>query len=70
MLRVYRMAKMRDGVAIPEIEALLSRQMDGSLEAYAADAEHRSLDALRRRFGDDRAEAEDKTGPKSLAAQP
>jgi hypothetical protein len=70
MLRVYRMAKMRDGVAIPEIEALLSRQMDGSLEAYALDAEHRSLEALRKRFGGERAEAEDKSAPKSLAAQP
>jgi hypothetical protein len=70
MLRVYRVAKMRDGVAIPEVEALLSRQMDGSLEAYAADAEQRSLEALRRRFGDDRTEAQEKSQPKSLAAQP
>ncbi len=70
MLRVYRVAKMRDGVAIPEIEALLSRQMDGSLEAYAADAAHRSLEALRRRFGDDRSEAQENSQPKNLAAQP
>jgi hypothetical protein len=70
MLRVYRIAKMRDGVAIPEVEALLSRQMDGSLEAYAAEAQHRSLEALRKRFGDDRAEAQDKSQPSSLAAQP
>jgi hypothetical protein len=70
MLRVYRVAKMRDGVAIPEVEALLSRQMDGSLEAYAAEAQHRSLEALRKRFGDDRTEAQDSSQPKSLAAQP
>jgi hypothetical protein len=70
MLRVYRVAKMRDGVAIPEIESLLTRQMDGSLEAYAADAEHKSLEALRKRFGDDRNEAQDNSQPKSLAAQP
>jgi len=70
MLRVYRVAKMRDGVAIPEIEALLSKQMDGSLEAYAADAERKSLEALRRRFGDGRTEAQDNSQPKSLAAQP
>jgi hypothetical protein len=70
MLRVYRVAKMRDGVAIPEIEALLSRQMDGSLEAHAADAAHRSLEALRRKFGDNRAEAQDNSQPKSVAAQP
>jgi hypothetical protein len=70
MLRVYRIAKMRDGVAIPEIESLLSKQMDGSLEAYAADAEHRSLEALRKRFGDARTEAEDNSQPKTLAAQP
>ena len=70
MLRVYRIAKIREGIQIPEIEALLAKQMDGSLEAYAADAEHRSIEALRRTYGGDRSVAQSKADQKSLAAQP
>jgi hypothetical protein len=51
MLRVYRAMKIREGVEIPEVEALLARQMNGSLEAYAAAALHRSRESLRRAYG-------------------
>jgi hypothetical protein len=70
MLRVYRIAKMREGIAIPEVEALLARQMDGTLEAYALDAEHRSVEALRKAYGDGRGVAQSKGDPKTLASQP
>jgi hypothetical protein len=70
MLRVYRIAKMREGVAIPEIERLLAKQMDGSLEAYALDTEHRSIEALRRTYGDNRPVAQSKEDVKTLASQP
>jgi hypothetical protein len=70
MLRVYRIAKIREGIAIPEVETLLAKQMDGTLEAYALDAEHRSLEALRRTYGDNRTVAQSKEDPKTLAAQP
>ena len=52
MLRVYRALRTREGVRIPEAEALLSRQMAGSLEAYAADALSRSTENLRRSYGE------------------
>jgi hypothetical protein len=70
MLRVYRIAKMREGIAIPEVESLLAKQMDGTLEAYALDAEHRSLEALRRTYGENRSVAQSKEDPKTLASQP
>jgi len=52
MLRVYRNLKMREGIRIPEAEALLARQAAGSLEAYAAEAAKRSHDHLRREYGE------------------
>lgn len=64
MLRVYRSVKMREAVTIPEVEALLARQMDGSLKAYAAAALARSKDSLRRAYG------QSAPGPKGLAGQP
>jgi hypothetical protein len=70
MLRVYRIAKMREGVAIPEVEGLLAKQMDGTLEAYALDAAHRSIEALRRTYGGDTAVVQTKEEQKTLAAQP
>ena len=70
MLRVYRVAKMREGTVIPEVEALLARQMNGSLKAYAADAELRSLEALRRTYGDGRSVAQARAEPGGLASQP
>ena len=70
MLRVYRIAKMREGIVIPEIETLLAKQMDGTLEGYALDAEHRSIEALRRTYGDGRTVAQSKEDLKSVAAQP
>jgi hypothetical protein len=51
MLRVYRAMKMRDGVAVPEAESLLARQMGGTLEAYSAAALQRSRDSLQRAYG-------------------
>jgi hypothetical protein len=70
MLRVYRIAKMREGIAIPEVEALLARQMDGTLEAYAANAEQRSIETLRKAYGDNRTVAQSKDDLKTLASQP
>jgi len=70
MLRVYRVAKMREGIAIPEVEALLARQMDGTLEAYALDAEHRSVEALRKAYGGGSNVAQSKGDQKTLASQP
>jgi hypothetical protein len=51
MLRVYRAMRVREAVRIPEVEALLARQMDGSLEAYAAVALGRSTENLRKAYG-------------------
>jgi len=64
MLRVYRAVKMREGVTIPEAEALLARQMDGSLRARAAEALARSTEALRKAYGGA------KPAPTGLATQP
>jgi hypothetical protein len=70
MLRLYRAIKVRDGTRIPEIESLLARQMDGSLESYAAEAVRRSAENLRKTYGDGAAGAQPKAGSKSLAEQP
>ncbi len=51
MLRIYRAVKLREGVTIPEAEALLARRVDGTLEAYAADAARRSAESLRSKYG-------------------
>jgi hypothetical protein len=51
MLRVYRAMKVREGIDIPEIEGLLARQANGSLEAYAAVALRRSTENLRKAYG-------------------
>jgi hypothetical protein len=51
MLRMYHALKIHEGVAIPEIEALVARQLDGTLESYAAAAVQRSRDSLRRAYG-------------------
>jgi hypothetical protein len=51
MLRVYRAMKVRDGVLVPEAEALLSRQMDGTLESRAAAALQHSRDSLQKTYG-------------------
>ena len=51
MLKVYRTLKMREGVKLPEVEALLARQDAGTLQAYAAAAVQRSADSLRRAYG-------------------
>jgi hypothetical protein len=52
MLQVYRAVRTREGVRIPEAEALLSRQMSGTLEAYAAAALLKSNESLRRSYGE------------------
>jgi hypothetical protein len=51
MLRLYHALKIREGVAIPEIDVLAARQMDGTLESYAASAVERSRESLRRTYG-------------------
>jgi hypothetical protein len=51
MLRVYHTLRVREGLRIPEVEALLVRQADGSLESYAADALRRSNESLQRTYG-------------------
>jgi hypothetical protein len=51
MLRLYHTIKVREGVTIPEIDALMARQADGTLEAYAAEALQRSKDGLRQAYG-------------------
>jgi hypothetical protein len=52
MLRVYRAMKIRDGVSVPEVEALVARQVDGTLETYAATALQRSRAGLQKAYGD------------------
>lgn len=68
MLRVYRGMRVREGTRIPEAEALLARQMDGSLEAFAVAALGKSTDNLRRTYGG--AGAPPKRESPALAAQP
>jgi hypothetical protein len=51
MLRLYHTMKIREEVKIPEIDALMAMQADGTLEAYAASAVQRSTDALRKTYG-------------------
>lgn len=51
MLRVYHALKVREGLSIPEVDALLDRQAKGTLESYAAEALRRSNENLRRAYG-------------------
>jgi hypothetical protein len=51
MLRLYHTIKIREDVKIPEIENLMARQADGTLESYAADAVRRSTEKLRKTYG-------------------
>jgi hypothetical protein len=51
MLHVYRTMKVREGVTIPEVEGLLAFEMNGTLEAHAAEAVRRSTESLRRLYG-------------------
>jgi hypothetical protein len=51
MLRLYHALKVREGTSIPEIEALVGRQMNGTLESYAAAALQQSRESLRRAYG-------------------
>jgi hypothetical protein len=57
MLRMYHALKIREGVAIPEIEALAAHQADGTLESCAAAAVQHSRDSLRRAYGSGDAQA-------------
>jgi len=68
MLRVYRAMRVREGVGVPEVEALLARQMNGSLEAFAAAALRRSTESLRKTYGAPEAPA--KPDSPSLVSQP
>lgn len=51
MLRVYRAMRVSEGTRIPEVEALLARQVDGSLESFAAEALKRSTERLKGKYG-------------------
>jgi hypothetical protein len=51
MLRVYHALKVREGVAIPEVDALLAQQAKGTLESCAAEALRRSNESLRKTYG-------------------
>jgi hypothetical protein len=51
MIRVYRAMKIHDGVSVPEVEALVARQADGTLENYAEGALQRSRDSLQKTYG-------------------
>jgi hypothetical protein len=51
MLRVYRSLRVREGLKLPEVDALLARQAGGTLERYAADALRRSNESLQRTYG-------------------
>ncbi len=51
MLRVYRAMKSRDGVCVPEAEALLARQADGTLEVRASAALEHSRERLQKTYG-------------------
>jgi hypothetical protein len=51
MLRLYHSIKIREGVMIPEVDALMARQANGTLESYAAAAVQRSKDGLRQAYG-------------------
>src|SRR5580692_10761730 len=57
MLRMYHALKIREGVTIPEVEALAAHQVDGTLEACAAAAVQRSRDGLRKAYGTDGSQA-------------
>lgn len=51
MLRIYHSLRVREGLRIPEVDALLARQAGGTLEAYAAVALKRSTDSLQKAYG-------------------
>ncbi len=51
MLRVYHSLRVREGLRLPEVEALLARQADGTLEDYAAAALKRSNESLLKTYG-------------------
>jgi hypothetical protein len=51
MLRLYHTIKIREAVTIPEVEALMVRQANGTLEGYAAEAVQRSKENLRQAYG-------------------
>jgi hypothetical protein len=57
MLRLYHALKISEGVSIPEIEALAARQMDGTLQPFAAEALQHSRDLLQRTHGTGRDQA-------------
>lgn len=51
MLRVYRSLRVREGLKLPEVDALLARQAGGTLEDYAAAALKRSNESLQKTYG-------------------
>jgi len=51
MLRVYHSLKVREGLRVAEVDALLARQADGTLESFAAAALQRSNESLQKAYG-------------------
>jgi hypothetical protein len=49
--RLYHTMRIREDVRIPEIENLMAKQADGTLETYAVDAVRRSTEKLRKTYG-------------------
>ncbi len=66
MLKIYRIIKTREGVKIPEVEGLLYRQMNGSLETFAASA----LEQSRADYLKAYPPAQPKPTPQAVASQP
>lgn len=50
MLKVYRVLKEREDLTLAEVEPLLARQKDGSLEAYAAQTLITSTEKLQKAY--------------------
>jgi hypothetical protein len=68
MFRVYRSVKTREGIQIPEIEAIMAHQTDGTLTAFAAETEKRALEHLRKAYGEAGEPGRSPAGPGSLAS--
>jgi hypothetical protein len=69
LIPVYRAMKARQGVEIPEIERLLALQASGGLARFAAVAEQKSVERLKKLYGGDgKAPAQPKSAPALASA--
>jgi hypothetical protein len=66
MLAAYRTLRLQGADRLPEVESLLSRQADGTLEGQAKVALIRSTERLKRTYGS----AAPRPGPLVTASQP